>query len=326
MNSFALFRLPYEQVVTRVVQHDRQPVAGQVFSDVYRQKGFVFAPFAVSDDCPLLLIRADEVCKCPLDELIFHGALSDGTFNKLVLSRCSHVSGSTVSPFHLFLRACRDYPRMFVAMVSTPLSGTWLMASPELLIEGKDDVWHTMALAGTMRLENEQLAFDNPSREGVQNIRWSQKNIQEQRYVASYIMHQLSAHTREIEEQGPFTKRAADLVHLCSDFRFSFKGDSDVDEVVQSLHPTPAVCGLPKRTARDFILLHEPWRRRYYSGYCGPLALDSSTHLFVSLRCMEICQEGYDLYAGGGLLRDSIEQQEWDETEAKLQTMRRIIR
>ena len=69
MNSFALFRLPYEQVVTRVVQHDRQPVAGQVFSDVYRQKGFVFAPFAVSDDCPLLLIRADEVCKCPLDEL-----------------------------------------------------------------------------------------------------------------------------------------------------------------------------------------------------------------------------------------------------------------
>ena len=362
MNSFALFRLPYEQVVTRVVQHDRQPVAGQVFSDVYRQKGFVFAPFAVSDDCPLLLIRADEVCKCPLDELteellrselgspflcesswrktgvtdersayheafrLFHGALSDGTFNKLVLSRCSHVSGSTVSPFHLFLRACRDYPRMFVAMVSTPLSGTWLMASPELLIEGKDDVWHTMALAGTMRLENEQLAFDNPSREGVQNIRWSQKNIQEQRYVASYIMHQLSAHTREIEEQGPFTKRAADLVHLCSDFRFSFKGDSDVDEVVQSLHPTPAVCGLPKRTARDFILLHEPWRRRYYSGYCGPLALDSSTHLFVSLRCMEICQEGYDLYAGGGLLRDSIEQQEWDETEAKLQTMRRIIR
>ncbi len=140
MNSFALFRLPYEQVVTRVVQHDRQPVAGQVFSDVYRQKGFVFAPFAVSDDCPLLLIRADEVCKCPLDELteellrselgspflcesswrktgvtdertayheafgLFHGALSDGTFNKLVLSRCSHVSGSTVSPFHLFLR------------------------------------------------------------------------------------------------------------------------------------------------------------------------------------------------------------------------------
>ena len=61
MNSFALFRLPYEQVVTRVVQHDRQPVAGQVFSDVYRQKGFVFAPFAVSDDCPLLLIRADEM-------------------------------------------------------------------------------------------------------------------------------------------------------------------------------------------------------------------------------------------------------------------------
>ena len=120
MNSFALFRLPYEQAVTRVVQHDRQPVAGQVFSDVYRQKGFVFAPFAVSDDCPLLLIRADEVCKCSLDELteeqlrselgypflcesswrktgvtdertayheafgLFHGALSDGTFNKLV--------------------------------------------------------------------------------------------------------------------------------------------------------------------------------------------------------------------------------------------------
>jgi isochorismate synthase len=57
----------------------------------------------------------------------------------------------------------------------------------------------------------------------------------------------------------------------------------------------------------------------------GPLFLNGRTNLFVTLRCMQVFVNGYRLYAGGGLLKDSIEEQEWQETETKLDTMRHII-
>ena len=53
--------------------------------------------------------------------------------------------------------------------------------------------------------------------------------------------------------------------------------------------------------------------------------VEEETHLYISLRCMEIQREGYSLYAGGGLLKDSAEQSEWEETEAKMGTMRAVI-
>ena len=57
----------------------------------------------------------------------------------------------------------------------------------------------------------------------------------------------------------------------------------------------------------------------------GMLDPEEETHLYVSLRCMNIEDNLYHLYAGGGLLKDSQEEQEWQETEAKLETMRNIL-
>jgi len=170
-----------------------------------------------------------------------------------------------------------------------------------------------------MKLEGEQL-----NGEGEQ-VCWSTKNIQEQRYVATYIKECLEQFSDEIREEGPRTVRAANLVHLRSDFSFTLYNKVRVGDVLQMLHPTPAVCGLPKQEAFRFIVEHEHSPRQYYSGFMGPLALDSATHLFVSLRCMQITSTHYRLYAGGGLLPESNEKQEWMETEAKLDTMRQCL-
>jgi isochorismate synthase len=120
--------------------------------------------------------------------------------------------------------------------------------------------------------------------------------------------------------------RAANLVHLRSDFTFTLYNNARVGDVLQLLHPTPAVCGLPKKEAYGFILDNEHTPRLYYSGFMGPLNLSSVTHLYVSLRCMQITNSLYRLYAGGGLLKDSVEEQEWMETEAKMETMRRVLK
>jgi isochorismate synthase len=92
------------------------------------------------------------------------------------------------------------------------------------------------------------------------------------------------------------------------------------------LHPTPAVAGLPKEEARRFILENEGYPRRYYSGFAGWLDTAGRSDLYVNLRCMHIRPHRLTLYSGGGLLPSSVMETEWRETEDKLQTMLSVIR
>ena len=360
-SAYAIYRLPYAHEATLIQQTEGEPAEFLSCTELNGRSGFVVAPFQVTPQQPILLIRPDSVERvaCGLghseervrfatakdstlssqavanpplntyaiDFANYHSQLRQGTFRKIVLARCAdEQTAEAIDPMTLFYRACELYPRMFISLVNTAKSGCWLMATPEILLEQHDNLWRTIALAGTMKLEGEQLAGEG------ETLTWSTKNIQEQRIVATYITECLEQFTSDFHEEGPRTVRAANLVHLRSDFTFSLPDDSRLGNLLQVLHPTPAVCGLPKRDTFDFIVNNEHTPRRYYSGFMGPLGLRSSisndqpsTHLYVSLRCMNIEGNRYHLYAGGGLLKDSIEEQEWQETEAKLETMRQCI-
>ena len=351
MTGMAIYRLPHSTTATCIRQTEGKPAELYSCQELNRHEGFVLAPFEATPGQPILLIRPDEVTTVDLrawdgrlpEELTleqtagpwqtggdrltyaidfanYHAQLRDGAFQKIVLARCADVTAAEpLSPVTLFRRACERYPRMFIALVWTARSGCWLTATPEILLEGQDAGWRSIALAGTMRLEGEQLNGEG------ENMRWSTKNIQEQRYVTTYITECLEQFTGDFHEEGPYTVRAANLVHLRSDFTFTLPDHQHLGELLQALHPTPAVCGLPKREAFSFITHNEHTPRRYYSGFMGPLYPDGETHLYVSLRCMNIEAGCYHLYAGGGLLKDSSEEHEWQETEAKLETMRSLV-
>lgn len=339
MASYALYRLPHAGHCTLVRQLSGVPVELSSCADLSGCRGFLMAPFAPSEEQPILLIRPDEVEQLSMDAdfhlpeaslpasvsspspyrdnyhvdfLNFHSRLVSGDFQKLVLSRCLDVARpDQATPEALFRQACERYPRMIISLVCTPKSGLWLMATPEVLLSGSGNEWLTIALAGTMPYADD--------------VRWGDKDIQEQRYVATYITEQLEQFTSNFTESGPYTARAGHLAHLRSDFRFMLNDERQVGELLRALHPTPAVCGLPKQQAFRFILQNEHHRRSYYSGFMGPLFLDGQTHLYVSLRCMQLFATHYRLYAGGGLLADSVEELEWQETETKLDTMRNLI-
>ena len=357
-SSFAIYRLPHTDVATFIQQTEGEPAELHSCTELNGRSGFVVAPFEVTEEQPLLLIRPDVVesvlvesveCKVErensaidcsvsvkspstfhfplsskstyaIDFANYHSQLQLGTFQKIVLARCvDESSDAAINPLTLFRRACDLYPRMFISLVSTPQSGIWLTATPEILLQGINHQWRTIALAGTMKLEGEGLLGEGES------TSWSIKNIKEQRYVSTYITECLEQYTSDFREEGPTTVRAADLVHLRSDFTFTLPDHQHIGDLLQTLHPTPAVCGLPKRDAFKFITHNEHTPRRYYSGFMGMLNPDGDTHLYVSLRCMNIEGNYYHLYAGGGLLKDSVMEQEWQETEAKLQTMRRCL-
>jgi isochorismate synthase len=253
------------------------------------------------------------------DYACFHAQLEADAFRKIVLARSATIRlKQTVDPKLLFWKACQLYPRLFIALVSLPDGHCWLTATPEILLEGVGQDWRTIALAGTMQLKGDELKGEG------ENMCWSTKNIQEQRYVATYIAECLKRFSLDFHEEGPRTVRAANLVHLRSDFPFILN-DVRAGELLEMLHPTPAVCGLPKQGALNYIVAHEHLPREYYSGFMGPFNMDGATHLYVSLRCMRIHGTECRLYAGGGLLKDSCLEQEWQETEAKMQTMRFLM-
>ncbi|MDY4020130.1 MAG: chorismate-binding protein [Prevotella sp.] len=367
MRAFAFFRLPKESKCTLVVQRSGEPERMASPGELNGRSGFVVAPFSVSRLTPLLLIRPEEqhvydevsnvtgeiiaeVEKCAQRNNIghtayhhdeserelygrafgtFHSRLMQGTFRKIVLARCHKAKGDTSNLFNLFRRACEEYPRMYVSLFSTNTGGTWLIATPEVLLEGDSCRWKTIALAGTMKPDDgvaQCTADDAEYSPGLRSgISWNEKNIKEQRIVADYMKDCLDNFSDDVEEEGPLTARAGNLLHLRSDFAFSLRSNAVLGDLIDAIHPTPAVCGLPKSDSKEFIMTNEVFPRRYYSGFCGPLLGDCGTHLFVALRCMQVVNDGFLLYAGSGLLPDSTEQQEWEETEAKLETMKKII-
>lgn len=348
MTAFAYYRLPCEQHATYVAQHVGEPEILSSVAQLNGREGFVIAPFQPSAECPVVLIHPDEVrdfvpeaqCvddakggrrvqKSPCTEAYardyecFHGQLERGVFRKIVLARKSTLH-TLLSAEALFQKACRLYPRLFVALVYTEPSGMWLMATPEILLQGNGNAFHTMSLAGTQKAP--ATTIPPLSTKAVEGLEWPQKDQEEQQYVTDYIEACIRTFSDDYRLQGPYTMTAAHLCHLRTDIHFRLPCADVLGDVLEALYPTPAVCGIPKEPARRFILLHEHEPRRYYSGFVGMLSPRADTHLFVSLRCMRLLPGGIcELYAGGGLLKESEMEKEWRETEAKMQTMMELV-
>lgn len=344
--SYAYYRLPYADTYT-LITSEQSPREVDRLDTLGDTPGFVLHPFRKCADNPALLILPDSVKNYRLEPTgennlhngktetadltqhpdslyasafeAFHDAVEKESFRKLVLARSKTLLLAREMEVNepqamraLFEKACRLYPRLMVMLYTTPKSGTWLVASPEILVDGKSRSMHTVALAGTM-----------PFQEG--HIDWSEKNKQEQHIVEQYIEGIITQMSSDVLKDGPVTMRAGNLVHLRTDFRFHLAQDMSLGTLVQHLHPTPAVCGMPKQGAAGFIATHEGLDRRYYSGFAGPVDIQGETHLYVALRCAELHETTATLYAGGGIMPGSDCLSEWQETESKMKTIQHVL-
>ncbi|MGR3808915.1 chorismate-binding protein [Jiulongibacter sp. NS-SX5] len=244
-------------------------------------------------------------------------------FLKVVLSRKKEVKlPEGFDGIQHFQKITEKYPSLFCSLVYLPQqSQTWIGASPETLVSQNEfGTFETMALAGT------QSAFDaNGKSISCPEALWSQKEIEEQALVSRYIINCFKKiRVREFEEIGPRTVQAGNLLHLQTRFkvdteRINFSQMSSV--MLDLLHPTSAVCGMPKDIAQQFILENEPYNRGMYSGYLGPVNVQQKTNLYVNLRSLCISEGSIQLYAGCGITADSNPEKEWNETEMKLKTI-----
>ncbi len=351
--SFVLFREPGRDPAL-VMQRDGRDSRFRRFADV-TGTGFVLSPFAEEHGHPVVLIRGDQVwrgwrliahglkqaaagiqvdvCVPPFaqatfEELrarLYHASPDSGyagslqafledlrsdRFKKIVLSRSQDIPG-IFSPGRIFLRACETYPDALVFLVRASC-GTWMGASPEILVQGSHmRGWSTMALAGT--------------REAGLTAPWDEKNRHEQALVSGYIRDALTPFAAGLEESGPHTSQAGALEHLRTDFHFTLKRGCTIRDCLLALHPTPAVCGLPKDEAMRRILTTESLDRRYYTGFLGWWDNNGAARIYVNLRCLKLSQSGARLYAGGGILPESRLDAEWRETCGKMCTMLALL-
>lgn len=245
-----------------------------------------------------------------------------GAFEKIVPSRSKHVAlPESFDVIETFQKLCETYPIAMVSFISIPSVGTWMGASPEILIQVENNqIFKTVALAGTKRYE----AGTN-----LKSVAWTQKEIEEQALVSRYIIsHLKKIRLREFDEHGPKTVVAGNVMHLKTEFNIDMQatGFPQLGTIMlQLLHPTSAVCGMPLEPALDFLKKNEGYNREFYSGYLGPVNINNTINLFVNLRCMQVLDTHAIVYAGAGVTADSVPEHEWEETEVKLNTLLNVI-
>ena len=245
-----------------------------------------------------------------------------GAFEKVVPSRFKQFDLPTgFDLWRTFSKLCNAHPNCMISLVSSEETGTWMGATPELLVSVDERMhFRTVSLAGTKRYES---GLD------LKSVAWTEKEIEEQAMVCRYIISCFKKiRLREYEEHGPRTSVAGNLLHL--------KTEYDVDMVATNfpqlgsimlrlLHPTSAVCGMPLEQACDFLGANEGYDRQFYSGFLGPVNFRNESHIFVNLRCMQLSREHAVLYAGAGVTIDSNPEKEWEETEMKLETLLAVL-
>jgi isochorismate synthase len=248
--------------------------------------------------------------------------IREGKFKKVVLARQKKIStNDPVNAVELFFRLAENYNNAFISLISVPDVGVWIGASPELLLSvDQKKIFRTSSLAGTQIFRDDLKPSD---------CVWTQKEIEEQALVSRYIINCFKAiRLREYEEEGPRTIRAGNLLHLKTDFLADMVklGFPELGtQMLDLLHPTSAVCGMPKAEAMNFIMEEEKFDRSLFSGFLGPVNINSSSSLYVNLRCARIFRQSAVLYAGAGITQDSEPEKEWMETEMKMKTIENFI-
>lgn len=352
---FVVYRKPHKLHVTVLLQ--KEDVLYKI--NDYSESGFVFSPFDFRKDSILipfsksrtLTISREIYNQHSLNKNEFSNAkgkkvyldlfekallkIKSKEFQKLVLSRADVVEMSNIDVIQTLKSMLNTYHEAFVYCWFHPKVGLWLGASPETLIQVEGNRIRTMALAGTQTYD------------GHMDVAWNSKEFHEQQLVTDYITNVLQNYVDNMEVSEPKTVKAGQLVHLQTTISATLPNrNASLQELILSLHPTSAVCGVPKPEAMQFLLDNENYNREFYSGFLGELNKEAkietrsskrnienraydfnnrSTHLFVNLRCMQLQKNKAIIYVGGGITHASDPEMEWEETVQKTKTMKRVI-
>lgn len=333
---FVVYSLPDSESVAAMMQSSNKLyTVGKL-----EENGFILAPFYYKDNAVLIpendsngiqttLVRTEidltpVALAEPNNEKDAYIKLLDKTVDaiekkiakKIVLARQKDFPLKDFSIEKLIKQLFSVYPTAFRYVWYHPKTGIWCGATPETLVQVKNNSFKTMSLAGTQSFS------------GKEHVAWGLKELDEQQLVTDAITTSLQRVTSVLKVSNPYTHRAGSLLHLRTDITGILKkGKATLTTIAAALHPTPAVCGSPQKAAREFILENEADKREFYTGFLGPISLNGdSASIMVNLRCMKIEDGIARIFVGGGITLGSHSLDEWKETQNKMQTMLQVLK
>ncbi|MEZ4516491.1 MAG: isochorismate synthase [Chloroflexota bacterium] len=252
-------------------------------------------------------------------------AIETGDLQKVVLSRAAEVRmAHSIDAVQVLKRLGNDYANCY-RFLFEPLTGQfYLGATPELLTNLEHQSIKTMALAGSARRGSTTQEDELAAHELLE----SAKNRHEHALVVNEVQSRLAGVCTGITSpSAPSILQLHNIQHLFTPISGQIAHDNKVDalSLVELLHPTPAMGGVPVERAIRFLNNAEPVPRGWYAAPVGWIDQNLNGTFAVAIRSA-VCQ--YDrawLYAGAGIVGDSQPEREWAETELKFKPMLEAI-
>lgn len=339
---FVVYRKPNVAVISGFFMDDDS----LRYTNSFSESGFVFAPFDNEQNAILFPKEASEFISEELSVNSFQQRepkekrflihenykeihiklvkktieeINKNDLKKVVVSREEQLGVNSFNLLEVYQNLLQNYNNAFVYVWFHPKVGLWLGATPETLLDIDGFNFKTMSLAGTQLYKDKE------------NVVWKNKELEEQQLVTDFIESQLKEISSNLKVDKKETIKAGSLLHLKTKVTGTLHKESTLKSLIRALHPTPAVCGLPRKQAKNFILENENYKRTFYTGFLGELNLErnqqklKSSSLFVNLRCMNIKDDKASVFIGGGITKESNALKEWEETVFKSNVMKRVL-
>lgn len=233
-----------------------------------------------------------------------------GELKKVVVAREVQLSFASALDAVATVVALREQAPECLRFLFRWGTSSFVGATPELLLRTRGRWLETEALAGSI---------DADAESPEHTLQASPKELEEHELVVAAINGALApVCERPTLASRPGVRRLKHLLHLCTPIQAKLHADSHVLDLLERLHPTPAVGGVPTRDALDWIRHSEAFDRGWYSGALGWFDAEGDGEFNVALRAGLIRGNRAYLYAGAGIVRESTAAAEYNETTLKL--------
>ena len=245
-----------------------------------------------------------------------------GELEKVVLAREVRAHAPHPHDPAAVFGALRElFPACYCWCVGTP-EAAFVGASPELLVRRDGQRAQTVALAGTTRRSADPSVDDHLGEQLLQ----SHKDRAEQAIVARRIERTLDPVSLWVAAaEEPVLVKVHNVQHLATPIRAQLADPVPAVELVGMLLPTPAVGGEPREAALPLIPALEGLDRGWYAGAVGWTDLAEDGEFCVALRCALLRGLVAHLYAGCGIVSESVPAEELAESEVKLQALLPLV-
>jgi len=238
---------------------------------------------------------------------------ADGLEKVVLAQSLTATLARPVVPADILARLAGPYPRCDRFLFAPARGGTFFGATPERLVTVDGDHVETAALAGSIS-RGETAGVDDRL---ADRLRASEKNRHEHALVVDAIRDQLRAVAGAIETGDRAVRRLANVQHLRTPLRGVLDQERHVLELVEALHPTPAVGGLPPDAALATIRDTESFDRGWYAAPVGWFDADGNGSFSVAIRSGVAADRQVTTFAGAGIVADSDPDRESAELQLK---------